>query len=332
MTFNDRRAANHLLPWTQDPQWVVDHFAHTTAAGANDLILVNCGNIRPHIQFLDLWAELWQQGPAIDVAAWQRGLAKRLAPTEADELVKAWQAYAAARQPWGPEDWATIGDQFHNKHLRYLIQAAVQAVAQGDWSACAEFSWLDGLEDRQNDRGLVDQIAWFGRTWEAGVSPWQQAVEIIGSTSLRIQQLVGGPARIQLHAHRAGAALCRALVALARGHHAAAWLHCHGAQDDLKAQVEELERIAGDGIWRGLYDQDGQTNVRASYEAVCALASHLRLVYAGDKLHLNWTKQYGLQRDDHPMLACSRLNVEAADLAERLHRYLPADEWEISFS
>ena len=103
-------------------------------------------------------------------------------------------------------------------------------------------------------------------------------------------------------------------------------MHCHEAQADFKAQVEELERIAGDGMWRGLYGQDGQTNVMASYEAVCALASHIRLVYAGDKLHLNWTKAYDLQRDDHPMLACSRLNVEAADLAERLRRYLPADQ------
>ena len=54
-----------------------DEFARTCVAGADDLVIVNCGNIRPHAPWLDLWSQLWSGGPDLDVTNWQQQLAKR---------------------------------------------------------------------------------------------------------------------------------------------------------------------------------------------------------------------------------------------------------------
>jgi hypothetical protein len=134
-----------------------------------------------------------------------------------------------------------------------------------------------------------------------------------------------------MNAHRAGAAVCRAIIAFSRGHHAAAWLYLFDALPELEAQERVVQAMGGDGPFRDFFSSDSQTNILGSLETFRAWAGSLRLHHAGEKLNVEWVRCYNLHREDHEYLATSRLCVSETALAERLRRFLPDEEQLIPF-
>jgi len=333
VAFNDNRGANHLLPWTQDPAWVVREFQHTVESGADQLIIVNCGNIRQHVLHLDLWSSLWSQGCDIDIETFLKQLSRRLTAdlddqqNAADALVASWKAYVGARQLWDlADESATIGDQFFHKHVQRMITAA----ANEKWGPLESCSWLD--QGSELAVTLADQARALCALSAPGVESWGQAHATIsraqdrlsGPARDRLQQIVTAAAEYQLAAHRSTGWICKAIIRHQAGQHPAAWLALYHARQQLEVQAGAQDSFAGSGHWHGFYDYDGQTGTRATLEMVRAYAGLLRLRYAGRHLHANWTRAHDLHREDHHY-ATSGLNVNEEDLAARLQRFLPGD-------
>ena len=200
----------------------------------------------------------------------------------------------------------TLGDQFHHKHLLYLLEAAVLE----NNAALDRFDWTGVMTD------LAAQAAWFGDCWAKGIAPLPQGDDIVFDQ----------PALFHAHAYRAGYLVTQAIQAHVAGRPAAAWLALIDAQEHVRAQLACLQAMEGDRAWRELYVFDGQTNVRASLAMIEHYAAFLRIRYAGFKLHINWTKQYNLHQGDKWLAASSAIGVLEDDLAQRLRHYLPVEE------
>ncbi len=331
VTFNDTRGANHLLPISQEVDWQFREGDRIFQANADALCIVNCGNIRPHILFLDAWAQMWTHGEGQEADSFMAELAQRLcadleAPIVASEALQScWTFYSEARQLWREGDpSATIGDQFHHKPLRLLLEQA----AKGNGASLPKLAWLSSGDQ------LPDQIRAYGKKLQAGIEPWEVAVSHMeqACTSLgpdakrRIQQLVLGPARIHLAAHRGGVLACQAMLAESIGRYAGAWLAMVQAGKEFEVQLQQLSGIAGEERWKHFFDCDGQTGIRINAEIINAYCGQLRLQHAGFKLNIDWVAQYDLHQGDHWLRKASCLCADEVELASRLERFLPVSE------
>ncbi len=331
VTFNDTRGANHLLPLTQDLDWQFREGDRIVEAQADACWIVNCGNIRPHILFLDAWARMWTHGKGQQADSFKAELAKRLCAdleeplASAEALETCWTLYSDARQFWREQDSsATIGDQFHHKPLRWMLEHA----AKGHEGAIPKLAWLsDGNK-------LTDQLQAYGQQLQKGITPWEQSVAKMESccfslnadAQARIRQLVLGAARIHLASHRGGTRVCQALLAESMQRYAGAWLAMYQAAQDFELQLKELSGIAGEERWKPFFNCDGQTGIRINAEIIKAYCGQLRLQHAGFKLNIDWVSAYDLHQEDHWLRKASCLCADEGELAKRLHRFLPDSE------
>ena len=65
ITFHDLQASNHLTMFPSDPNLVKEELLKAFDAGADRYLLLNCGNIRPHVYLLDIVGHLWVWGLSI---------------------------------------------------------------------------------------------------------------------------------------------------------------------------------------------------------------------------------------------------------------------------
>ncbi|MDN3722207.1 glycosyl hydrolase 115 family protein [Roseibium salinum] len=62
-TFHDLQASSHLTMLPVSTVLLVDELETAFEAGADDVLLINCGNVRPHVFTLDVFfASLWRDG------------------------------------------------------------------------------------------------------------------------------------------------------------------------------------------------------------------------------------------------------------------------------
>lgn len=62
VTFYDLQASNHLTMLPNDTSFVNEEFGQAFDRGMTEILIVNCGNLRPHLYFLDFISQLWSRG------------------------------------------------------------------------------------------------------------------------------------------------------------------------------------------------------------------------------------------------------------------------------
>ncbi|WP_252361827.1 glycosyl hydrolase 115 family protein [Paenibacillus terrae] len=62
VTFHDLQVSNHITQFPSSAELIVDELTTAFAVGADEYLLVNSGNILPHLYTLDLAANLWTYG------------------------------------------------------------------------------------------------------------------------------------------------------------------------------------------------------------------------------------------------------------------------------
>ena len=62
VTFHDLQASSHLTLLSNPPELVVEELDAAFRSGADHFLLVNCGDVRPHLYMLDVVEKLWSEG------------------------------------------------------------------------------------------------------------------------------------------------------------------------------------------------------------------------------------------------------------------------------
>lgn len=121
VSFYDLQAANHITMLPNPPELIRQELERVRECGAAEYWLVNCSNVKPHVYFLDLIAEIWQKGD-VDIEKHRRAYActyygeKYLEPVAG--CLKDYPKYALA---YGPNEDDHAGEQFSNHVARMLV-------------------------------------------------------------------------------------------------------------------------------------------------------------------------------------------------------------------
>jgi hypothetical protein len=116
VTFHDLQASNHLTMFPGPSAFLKQEIETAFAAGAGEYLLLNCGNIRPHVYSLDVIRELWNAG-TIDVDKHLSQFVRSYYSSGHEALAELYRCYAEAAISYGCDD-DLAGDEYYHHPAR----------------------------------------------------------------------------------------------------------------------------------------------------------------------------------------------------------------------
>lgn len=289
VSYCDLQACSHLTQITNDITLLQSELLKAFDAGADDYLILNCSNIRPHVFSLALVAALWNGQPfdPKDFATTYFGTSK---------AADAYLDYAKAAVAFGSEADEHAGDQFYNFQTRALVTSLMQQE-----SHCTSLNWATG------DSPLDKQLSWYKARCLQGVKNYQNFLlehaesfgELFDTTIILA---------VRLHLHGYQGALYFTLGAeqfLAKNYFNA--FYYFGMAYDNFFNANELLRDSEYGPWQGFYANDCFSDYKFTAALLDALMTFTRTFSEGPGFW-DWERQLFYDKSDKGVVLQMNLN------------------------
>ncbi|CAM3091687.1 glycosyl hydrolase 115 family protein [Paenibacillus lupini] len=315
VTFHDLQASNHLTQFPASAQLIVDELSNAFAVGASGYLLVNAGNILPHLYTLDLCAQLWRDGKA-DADTQLRSFVERFYSSEQESIIRLYQDYAENTIHYGPNDDDRAGDEFYHHPARMIVGHWLQ----GRTDTNTRLIWASG------DVSFIEQVKWFRQKAEQAIPGWEQLLKQGIAVADRLTEVERNRLAVQLlvqiELHLSGckglASICAAYESCHVEQYPQAFIHASHAIWNYTAGQEALDRAAT-GQWDNFYRADWLTNIANTVNHCETARKFLRLQGDSPDMFL-WYKEYLMpETEKHIYLENTHRNpLQDDELAKRL--------------
>jgi Glycosyl hydrolase family 115 len=318
VTFHDLQASSHLVMLPVETELLAEELECAFDATADEVLLVNCGNVRPHVYHLDTVARLWR-GEIAEVSDGPETFARRYFPSAPDAAAACLRRYFDASIAYGPAWDDKAGDEFYHHPARSLIGRLMRGEAD---APAEDLLWATG------DRPFDAQVAWFRDRCGAavaGLAALQDACDAAAAAltpaeAVFFRDLLGFQVRLHHSGCRGVVLLCEAIEAYRDGRYPQAFV---GASQSLWAYSESLAAMqaAEHGKWRGFFSADWLTNVDSTIYSLDALRKHIRM-FGDNPDYFRWHKAYLMPESEKKIYLenTHRKPPSDDDLAEGLSR------------
>lgn len=304
VSFYDLQAANHITMLPNSPEFVVRELEKVLAHGMTDYWLINCSNVKPHVYFLDLIAEIWRNG-TVNIKEHLKKYTSDYYGTENGSLVSEnLSQYPAHALAYGAHEDEHAGEQFTNHVPRMLITQFIRDKGR----RCDELLWATQAES------FREQVLWFEELCRQGAGKYGEYLLRCEETDSRLTE----PGRelyrdsimlqAQIHfycckgAHETALALAKALD---KDYQKAFYLAGKARESYRKA--DQSMRSREHGKWHGFYANECLTDVKQTAWVLEGLMSYLRSI--GDGPHYyQWQRDFLYSEEDRRVMLI--LNME----------------------
>ncbi|MCO7127888.1 glycosyl hydrolase 115 family protein [Sporolactobacillus shoreicorticis] len=289
MSFHDLQTSNHLTMLPNSPEFVAAEIEKAFDAGADDYMIVNCGNIKPHTYTLGVISTLWKSG-TIDVAGYRADYVRKYYLSEQDQIQKCYMDYFKSPIQYGEHEDDKAGEEFYNYLTREIICHLVRGAEKEE--TLESLLWATG------ELSFKNQVKWFKEKCEEGVGLWGKYRKEVQSVydsinDAKDRQLFFDNIVLQSIIHDSG---CRGAVKV-----------CAAYEEYLKKNYFEAYMLAQDGMkifeealaamknaehdqWNHFYWNDCLVNVSLTVYTIDSLRKYLRILGDGPVFN-EWEKQ-----------------------------------------
>lgn len=315
VTFHDLQASNHLTQFPAPAELIAHELGEAFASGADEYLLVNSGNILPHLYMLDLTARLWMEGN-VDADQQLKDFIKRMYSTEEEQIAALYRDYADCTIAYGPNPDDRAGDEFYHHPARKIMGHWLQGKKESD----ERLWWATGnVPFRQ-------QVLWFKERAESSIAGWdvlrRRALNIMGCLGEEERSRLYNQLVVQIELHVSGcrgmASICRAYELYCEGRYPEAFVQSTHALWNYNAGQHALAQ-ASSGRWTHFYRADWLTNIANTVSHTDTVRRFLRIHGDSPDMFL-WYKQYLMpETEKHIYLENTHRNPLSDDeLARRL--------------
>ncbi|MDY7223274.1 glycosyl hydrolase 115 family protein [Halalkalibacterium halodurans] len=288
VTFHDLQASNHLTLFPTTTDLIGREVEQAFKAGAKDYVLVNSGNIRPHVYTLDLIRELWTKGEA-SVEEHLQSFVSRMFPSGSPEIAAMFNDYARRTIKYGSNEDDRAGEEFYHHPARQIVGHWLQGRSEQPDS---RLYWVTGTVD------FPEQVEWFRRKCSETIPGWIELKE-------RIEKLLpelAEPDQIRLkdhllfhvELHMSGCegfeALGQSYAAYREGNFPLAFVYASQAMWKYEKGLIVLKQ-AEHGKWGNFFRADWLTNIESTVQNMDTLRRWLRM-HGDSPDFFAWYKQY----------------------------------------
>lgn len=317
VTFHDLQASSHLCMIGNPPEFINSELDTAFASGADEYLLLNCGNIRPHVYMLDLVAKKWTGG-AVDIDAFKSEFAKRCFRGCEDETRACYDKYFTITPKYGVNDDDRGGDEFFTHPARCMV---TQWLKRENNDACPGLVWAAG------DKPFDDQIAWYKQICQKAAQDFeglylrcQKVLDSLGDVRKPFfEDNIMFQSGLMMYTARGCVRICEAHEVYAQDDNLPrTFVVLSGAIEEFKRALE-LMRRSEHGKWENFYSADWLTNVAVTIEELCALRKWVRM--KGDAPdYFRWYKNYVMPKTERNIYLenTQRRTLDDDELAEKL--------------
>ncbi len=319
ITFHDLQASSHLTLLANPPELVRAELEKSFAAGADRFLLLNCGNIRPHVYMLDLVARMWKAGHA-DIDEFKNDFRDRYLKGSQDAL-DCYNRYFQTTIKYGKNEDDRAGEEFYPHTIRRLCTSWMRGDksnshlywATGELPLNEQFEWFEekcatAVDGFKRLLGDCEEAA-----WETGNAPFFR-----DNLILQVQMHLGGAESLRL--------LCLARKFFLDDQMPECFIFLSGAASKLY-QITNLMKASEHGQWEGFYRCDWLSNFHSAWYAVDALRKYVRMISDGPHL-FSWYKNYIMPESERLIYLenTQRRTLPDDELADKLYHAIMPDK------
>ncbi len=289
ITFHDLQASNHLTMFPSDPQLVVDELTKAFAVGADRFLLLNSGNIKPHIYLLEIVSQMWQNGK-VSIEEALENFCRRYFPTAPEKVAPCYAAYFQKTIRYGVNLDDRCGEEYYHHPARAIIR-----------------HWLSG-ETENTDESLIwateckhvsfkEQVETFYHKLQPAVGGWEDLERqcrdvsvLLGENAAFFNDHLWFQVKLHLSGNRGFLALCRSFFAAQDENYPLAFVYASQAIWDYTESLKAMEEAEHDR-WENFYRADWLTNVKSTIYSLEGLRKWLRVMGDGPDF-FRWYKEF----------------------------------------
>lgn len=304
VSFYDLQAANHMTMLPNSPEFVKHELQEVMEHHADDYWIVNCSNVKPHVYFLDLVAQMWRDGD-VDIETHRREYVRTYYGADAvrpvTDCLTQYPKYALA---YGQNEDEHAGEQFSNHVTRMLIS---QYMKNKD-KATEDLLWATDAKT------LPAQSRWFGALCVCAAAGYEEYERLCERTALSLpadaEMLFRDSILLQAQLHRycfrGAARVSRSLEYAFAGNYQRAFYEAGLAREDY-LRADQCMRDREHGKWNGFYANDCFADMKQTAWLLQGLMYNLRNEDDGPHFY-RWQKEFLYAREDSRIMLL--LNLE----------------------
>ncbi|KQB94466.1 hypothetical protein GEPA3_0534 [Geobacillus sp. PA-3] len=288
ITFHDLQASNHLTMFPSPPELIVKELRKAFDAGATAYLLVNSGNIRPHLYTIDLVSRLWNEG-SIDIDRHLQEFVSRLYTAKHQEIADLYRCYFEKSIIYGPNEDDRAGEEFYHHNARRIVAHWMK----GNRNAPEpKLFWATG------ERPFPEQVRWFEEKCKEGLEGWEELYRSCNRLSEQLpeedRQRFYDQFVLSVKLHVSGCkgflALCNAFFTFMKHDYPLAFVQVSQSIDYYKEGLFAL-KCSEHGKWEHFYRADWLTNIKSTLYSLDSLRKFIRM--QGDSPHFFlWYREY----------------------------------------
>jgi len=318
ITFYDLQASNHLTLFPNTPEFVNEELSNAFSLNADEYLIVNSGNVRPHTYMLDLTKEIWNEG-FVNVDKHRVNFIKRYYSSENKLIEKCLEKYFKLPVQYGPNDDERAGEQFYHYPARMIISDWIKGEINKTENL---LFWATG------DISFDEQVKWYKNKCNESLEKWTQLKEeclkVYNLINDKEKSLFSDTLLLQVTIHLTGCMgavkLCSSYEAFKDKNYPLAYAYASSGMKEYENALEEM-KMAEHDKWINYYRNDCLTNVKLTVYCFDTLRRYLRVL--GDSPYFySWEKQYILPEGERDimLLATTKNQLGDNELSEYLEK------------
>ena len=289
ITFHDLQASSHLTMLGNSVKFISSELKEAFAAHADHFLLLNSGNIRPHIYTIGAVSQIWNNG-SINVQQYNQDFTDRFFPSLPEKAVACYQEYFNTTIKYGNHSDDKAGEEFYHHTARSII---------GHWmtgkqnQSLETLFWLTG-----ENLSFSKQINFIKELCKNGILNWEKLntknQQILNQLDEIDKSFFKDNIDQQVKLHLTGCQglfhLCQSFAYFEEKNHAYAFVFAAKSSWDYQKGLNALKDAEHDK-WKNFYRADWLTNIKCTIYTLNALKNFLRMHGDSPDFFL-WSKEY----------------------------------------
>lgn len=292
VSFYDLQAANHVTMLPNSVDLVNKELLNAFSKGADDYLIVNCSNIRPHVFYLDAIRKIWN---GIEVDSQRHGHEfVRDYFDGASDIAACFIDYAQCTVKYGDNADDYAGEQFYNYGVRTLAHQWMKDMN----SPAPQFRWASG------DVGFHKQIDFLRSKCESGYKTFTHLYEqcdrltrsLRGEQKQRFDSTIYLQVKIHLYCIKGVLKFCESYQNFIDEQFMLAFYNAGLASEQFLAANMEMRKSEYDH-WYGFYENDCLSNCKFTSSVLKDLMSYIRFIGDGPQF-FEWQRELMYSEED----------------------------------
>ena len=312
VSFYDLQAANHITMLPNPPEFVREELQKVLDAGADDYWIINCSNVKPHVYFLDLIAQLWRNKDA-DVEEHREIYVSSYFPSATEEnkakIIQCMKKYHESAVRYGKEIDEHAGEQFLNHVARMLISQYMK----NPGTYAEDMLWAAPFKT------LEEQVKWYMGICHEGMEKYEAcakqcektACELSANTEELFRDSWLLQTKIYQYCYKGAYQVTLSLISALEEDYQKAFYYA-GKARKAYLSADEAMRQREHGKWKGFYANECLTDIKQTVWVLEGFMSYVRNLDDGPHYY-KWQREFLYSEDDRRVMLIMNMENHLKD-------------------